>query len=217
MATEEDKPVADDSDKSVDESPMPSVDESPMPSVDEAPAPPALFLAEFDHVDQLVTACEAVRDAGYEKWDAHTPYPVHGLDEAMGLKPTKIGWISMACGMMGVLSAFLLIQYTNNIDYPIIIGGKPAGAFPSMVPIMFELGILLTGLGTVFGLFHLAQLPRHHHPVFSSERFAAASDDRFFVSIEANDPCFDLGATRSLLESVSPTHLELVAEDEDAE
>ncbi len=174
---------------------------------------PALFLAEYDNVEDLVHAAEQVRDAGYESWDVHTPYPVHGLDQAMGLPETKIGYISFICGMVGLASAVLMIQFMNNWDYPIIIGGKPPGAFPSMVPIMFELTVLLTGFGTLFGLLHLARLPMHHHPIFESDRFESATDDHFFISIETKDPKFDLTKTRMLLENTHPSHLELVEEE----
>ena len=173
---------------------------------------PALYLAEYETPNAVVRAASKVRDAGYTKWDCHTPYPLHGLDEAMGLKPTKIGIVSFICGLLGVATAVLMIQYMNNWDYPIIVGGKPPGAFPSMVPIMFELGILLCGFGTLFGLLHLARLPRHNHPIFESDRFEAASDDKFFISIEVEDDKFDLAKTRTLLEATSPSHLELVAE-----
>ncbi|MFW6031187.1 MAG: DUF3341 domain-containing protein [Myxococcota bacterium] len=174
---------------------------------------PALYLAEYESVEQCTHAAEKVRDAGYEHWDVHTPYPVHGMEQAMGLRSTPLGWISFVAGLTGVGLAVLMIQYMNNWDYPLIIGGKPPGSFPWMVPIMFELGILLTGFGTLFGLFHLARLPRHHHPIFESERFAAASDDRFFISIEVSDPKFDANKTRALLEETEPTHLELVEEE----
>ena len=125
----------------------------------------------------------------------------------------EIGYISFICGMVGLVSAVLMIQYMNNWDYPIIIGGKPPGAFPSMVPIMFELTVLLTGFGTLFGLFHLCRLPRHHHPIFESDRFESSTDDRFFISIEVEDPKFDLEKTRALLENTHPSHLELVEEE----
>lgn len=176
---------------------------------------PALYLAEYESPDALAHAAEKVRDAGYEKWDCHTPYPVHGLDEAMGLPPTKIGYISFAHAIIGIVSAVLMIQYMNNWDYPINVGGKPVGlgAFPSMVPIMFELGVLLTGFGTLFGMLHLAKLPRHHHPIFESDRFDAATDDKFFISVEVADPKFDLEKTRALLESTDPSYLELVEEE----
>ncbi|NOY91951.1 MAG: DUF3341 domain-containing protein [Deltaproteobacteria bacterium] len=178
-------------------------------------------MAEFETPNAIVHAAERVRDAGYTKWDCHTPYALHGLDEAMGLAPTKIGVISFVFGLTGVLTAFLLMYFTNGMDdsvlgfagYRAIVGGKPPGAFPSMVPIMFELGILMCGLSTLFGLFALAKLPRHHHPVFSSERFARATDDRYFISIEAGDEHFDLEDTRALLESTDPSFIELVEED----
>ena len=182
---------------------------------------PSLYLAEYDTPNAIAHAAIKVRDAGYDDWDCHTPYPLHGLDEAMGLKPTKIGFISFTFGMLGVLTAVLMIQFTNNwsIDLPVlgqgyalVVGGKPPGSFPSMVPIMFELGILLCGLSTLFGLLHFARLPRHHHPIFSSDRFEAATDDKYFISIEATDQKFDLESTRSLLESTRPTYLELVRE-----
>ena len=197
---------------------MHTADEAKLAHADEDLEPekrPALYLAQYETPNELVAAAEKVRDAGYESWDCHTPYPMHGLDEAMGLRPTKIGIISFVAGMTGLVTAVLMIQFMNNWDYPINIGGKPvgAGAFPSMVPIMFELTILLTGFGTLFGLLHLARLPRHHHPIFESDRFEAATDDKFFISIEVEDEKFDLDKTRALLESTEPSHLELVEEE----
>ncbi len=174
---------------------------------------PALYLAEFEDPESCLRAAERVRDAGYEKWDVHTPYPVHGMEQAMGLPPTRLGIISFVAGMSGVALAALMIIYMNGVDYPLIIGGKPPFDLPWMVPIMFETGILLTGFGTLFGMLHLCKLPRHHHPVFYSDRFVRATDDRFFVSIEADDPKFDLQKTKDLLASCEPTHVELVEEE----
>jgi hypothetical protein len=183
---------------------------------------PALYLAEYDSPNAVARAAMKVRDAGYQKWDCHTPYAMHGMDEAMGLKPTRIGVISFVFGMLGVATAVLLIQYTNafsfnalNIGagYPLVVGGKPPGAFPSMVPVMFELGVLVCGLATLFGLLGIIKLPMHNHPIFQSDRFEAASDDKFFISIEADDQKFDLARTRALLEATRPTHLELIEEE----
>lgn len=173
----------------------------------------ALLLAEYGTPEQLAHAAGKVRDAGYKSWDCHTPYPVHGLDDAMGLSKTTIGWWSFAFGMTGVSLAWLMIWWMNAVDYPILIGGKPPYSFPSMVPIMFECGILLTGFGTLFTLLGYMRLPRHNHPIFESERFDAASDDKFFISIEAADPKFDLQQTRALLESTKASHVELVEEE----
>ena len=151
-----------------------------------------------------------VRDAGYKSWDCHTPYPLHGLDEAMGLAPTKIGVISFICGLMGLIGGALLIQYANNWDYPIIIGGKPPGSFPSMVPVCFELTVLFSAFGAVFGMFGLNRLPQLYHSLFNSSRFGRFSDDRFFISIEARDPKYDAERTRKLLESTGATAVEEV-------
>lgn len=174
---------------------------------------PVLYLAEFETPGQVHHAAEKVRDAGYRRWDVHTPFPVHGMDKAMGLGDSRLGWIVLACGLTGCSLAFLLIWYTNGVDYPLVIGGKPPFSFPSMVPVMFELTILLSAFGTVLGMLGLNQLPRHHHPVFYSERFERGTDDRFFISVEASDDKFDLEETRALLESLSPAHLELIQEE----
>ena len=180
---------------------------------------PALYLAEYETPNAIAQAAMKVRDAGYQKWDCHTPYAMHGMDEAMGLKPTRIGFISFFFGIFGVALAVFMMQYTNAFDYnllnigagyPVIVGGKPPGAFPSMVPIMFELGVLLCGFATLFGLLHIIKLPMHNHPIFESDRFEAASDDKFFISIEADDQKFDVERTKALLESTNPSNLELV-------
>ena len=183
---------------------------------------PALYLAEYDTPNAIAQAAMKVRDAGYQNWDCHTPYAMHGMDEAMGLKPTRIGIISFVFGMLGVATAVFMMQYTNAFSfnwlnvgagYPLVIGGKPPGAFPSMVPIMFELGILLCGLATLFGMLGLIKLPMHNHPIFESDRFEAASDDKYFISIEAGDQKFDLEGTKALLEATNPTYLELIEEE----
>lgn len=183
---------------------------------------PALYLAQYDTPDDIARAAMRVRDAGYEKWDCHTPYPMHGMDQAMGLRPTRIGFISFIFGMLGVGAAVFMMKYTNGwsfnlLDigwgYPLIVGGKPPGAFPSMVPIMFELGVLFCGLSTLLGLLHLMKLPRFNHPIFESDRFESATDDRFFISIEAEDQKFDLERTKTLLESTNASYIELIEEE----
>ncbi|MEY4577654.1 MAG: hypothetical protein RL701_2357 [Pseudomonadota bacterium] len=174
---------------------------------------PVLYLAEFDTPDGIIHAAENVRDAGYEKWDVHTPYPLHGMDKAMGLNDSPLGWIVLLCGLTGVTAAVTMIQWMNGYDYPLIIAGKPPGAIPSMVPIMFELTVLLSAFGTVFGMFGLNELPKHHHPVFNSERFDQASHDKFFISIEVEDRKFDTKKTKELLESAHATYVELVEEE----
>ena len=173
---------------------------------------PVLYLAEFETPDAAVHAAEKVRDAGYEKWDVHTPWPVHGMDKAMGMGDSRLGWIVLLAGLTGLACAVLMMQWMNGYDYPLVIGGKPPDAIASMVPIMFELTVLLSSFGAVFGMLGLNELPKHHHPVFYSERFENASNDKFFISIEAEDKTFDLRKTRALLESLHASHVELVEE-----
>lgn len=174
---------------------------------------PAVYLAEFDKPDDVLHAAEKVRDAGYKKWDVHTPYPVHGMDAAMGMGDSRLGWIVFIMALTGLTAGAALITYTNGIDYPLIIGGKPPISLPSMVPVCFELTILFSALGCFFGMLGLNQLPRHNHPVFESERFKGFSTDKFFISVEAADPQFDVAHTRRFLESLHPTYVELVEEE----
>ena len=177
---------------------------------------PAVVLAEFQSAHDVLHAAEKVRDAGYARWDTHTPFPVHGMDRAMGLGDSRMGWIVIVCAVAGLTGAFAMMQWMNGIDYPLIIGDKPGGApgtLPSMVPILFELTILLSAFGAVLGMFHLNRLPRHNHPVFSSDRFRAASIDRFFISIEAEDPKFDVVKTCEMLEASHAAHVEVIEEE----
>ena len=173
---------------------------------------PVLLLAEFDTPDQIIGAAQRVRGAGYEKWDVHTPYPVHGMDAAMGLSDSRLGWVVLVAALSGLLGAVVMMQWMNGYDYPLIIGGKPPEAYASMVPVMFELTVLIAAFGATFGMLVLNRIPRHHHPVFYSERFEACSNDKFFLSIEAEDRQFDPTATREFLAGLEPSHLELVEE-----
>jgi hypothetical protein len=178
---------------------------------------PALLLAEFDTPGECLHAAEALRDAGYKDFDTHTPFPVHGMDAAMGLSDSKLGWIVFPCGLAGATLAFTMMHWMNNIDYPLIIGGKPASiaSLPSMIPVMFELTVLLSSFAAVFGMLGLNKLPRHHHPIFNSERFASFSNDKFFVSVEATDPKWNVDKTKALLEGLHAKHVELVYDDEE--
>jgi hypothetical protein len=145
---------------------------------------PSVLLAEFDSAHDVLHAAEKVRDAGYVQWDAHTPFPVHGMDRAMGLGDSRMGWIVIVCAVTGLSGA-----------------------------ILFELTVLLSAFGAVFGMLAINGLPRHHHPVFESDRFRQATDDKFFISIEAGDPKFDVDRTRTLLESTHAAHVEIIEED----
>jgi hypothetical protein len=168
------------------------------------------MLAEFPTPKALYHACERVRDAGFTRWDAHSPFPVHGLDRAMGMKRSVLPWIILVLALGGAATGFVLQWWVHSLAYPLVISGKPYFSWPAYIPITFELGVLGGALGAVFGMFGLNQLPRHHHPVFGSERFARVTDDTFFVSIEAADPKFDSVATRRLLEDAGAVAVEIL-------
>ena len=167
-------------------------------------------LAEFATPAELYRACERVRDAGFTRWDAHTPFPIHGIEKAMGLRRSKLPWIALVMGLTGVAAGFVLQWWVHTKAYPLVISGKPFFAWPAFIPVTFELGILFAALGAVFGMLALNRLPMHHHPLFQSKVFERVSDDAFFISIESWDPRFDPTATGKMLESFGARSVELV-------
>ena len=169
-----------------------------------------VLVASFDTPAEIVRAAGAVADAGYRDFDAHTPFPVHGLDRAMRIPGSKLGWIVFAHGLAGGLGALLLQWWTSAVDYPIVIGGKPYFSYQAFVPIIFALTILLSAFGAVFGMLFLNKLPRWMHPVLAHPDFCRASDDGFFLSIDSTDPKFDATKTRSLLEEIGGKRIALV-------
>lgn len=171
------------------------------------------MLAEFDSAQSIYHAAEAIRDEGFKHWDAHTPFPVHGLEHAMGLKASKVPWIVLAMGLFGAAAGFTLQWWTMAVDYPTIIAGKPLFSWPAFVPVTFELSILLGAFGAVFGMLGLNKLPTFNHPLFNSARFEAVTDDKFFVSIEARDPLYDKRKTKKMLQKLGATHIEELVEE----
>ncbi len=182
-------------------------------------------LVEFETEDALMTACATVRDAGYTRWDAHTPYPVHGLDAAMGIKPTILPWIVFIGGVTGCAAGLILQFYTNGIELPFslqgtpldpflpsgykfVTSGKPIFSVPANIPVVFELTILLSAFGAFFGMWGLNKLPHFNHPVFASTRFRRATCDRFFISFETADPQYDADKTRVFAETLGGSHVE---------
>ena len=158
------------------------------------------LLAEFESVDALLAAAEKVRDAGFTRFDAHVPFPVHGLDEAMGIRPSRLPLLVLGGGTTGACAGLLLQWWTNAVDYKYLIGGKPLFGLPVAVPVTFELTVLLASIGAFVGLMAANRLPELYHPVFPNESFRRSSDDGLFLAIEAADPRFDAAATRALLE-----------------
>jgi hypothetical protein len=165
------------------------------------------LLAEFRTPHDLVRAAARVRDAGYTKWDAHTPFPVHGLDDAMGIKTTRLPFFVLAAGIVGALSGLLMQWWMNAVDYPLIISGKPFNSLPADIPVTFELTVLLASLTAFIGMLVLNALPRFNHPLFRIGAFRRATTDGFFLAIEATDPRFDRAATERLLVAEHASHV----------
>lgn len=171
------------------------------------------LLAEFKDPHALLHAAASVRDAGYKKFDCHSPFPVHGLDAAMGMKKSILGWIVAICAFGGAGGAMLLQWWTGSVAYPFVISGKPFFSFPAFIPVTFELSILSAGIVSVLALLGLNKLPRLHHPLFNSEQFAKASNDSFFISIEATDAKFKESDTKKFLESIGSMGVEVINDE----
>ena len=171
-------------------------------------------VAEYTTVDSLLDACRRVRDAGYTKTDAFTPFPVHGIDTALGIKPTVLPWIALAGGLTGVMTALAMQIWMNGIDYPYIISGKPYISLPAFMPVAFELTILFASFGAFFGMWALNGLPKFSNPVFTDPRFDRVTDDRFFLYIDAKDESFDQKGVESLLGDTGSQYINTVVEDD---
>jgi hypothetical protein len=170
------------------------------------------IMAEFETPADAMHAAEQVRDAGFRRWDVFTPFPVHGMDKAMGLKNSKVGWFSFIGGVTGYATGMLMIWFCNKFDYPVLIGGKPLFSPFSAFPPSYELTILLGAFGAIGGMLFLNRLPRLHHPLLKNRRFALATHDRYFVVIETADPKYNEVETRKLLEAAGSKRIELVEE-----
>lgn len=168
------------------------------------------MLAEFGSVKEVFHAAEKVRKAGYKKWDVHSPFPIHGIDGAMGLGDSRMGWIALFAAMAGAFGGFGLQYWINVFAQPVVIGGKPLNPYPAFVPVTFEPGILFTAFGCLLGMLALNGLPRLYHALFKSKNFGRFSDDAFFISIEARDRLFNVGETRKLLESIGGRNIEVL-------
>ena len=170
------------------------------------------YLVAFDKVDELLVAATRIRDAGYTRWDAHTPFVIHGLDAAMGVKKTVLPYIVFLAGLTGTAAGILLQWWTNAVDYPFLISGKPLFSLPANIPVAFETTILFAAISALVGMLALNGLPQLSHPLFANRTFKRATDDRFLISIEASDPNFDTEKTRELLESLSGQPVEEIEE-----
>ena len=157
------------------------------------------IIAAFDTVPEFYRACERIRDAGYSQWDAITPFPIHGLDAAMGVRRSHVPRFSLAGGITGFVTGMSFIWWAGALEYPLVVGGKPYFSPMFAFPVSYELTILFTAFATIGGMFFLNKLPMHYHPVLKAPQFVRASDDRFYIVIEASDPKYNVAATRDLL------------------
>jgi hypothetical protein len=159
------------------------------------------LMAEFESEDDILKAAVQIRDAGYRETDAFSPFPIHGLDSAIGAPRTKLSLIVFMGGLMGCIGGFGMQYFASVIHYPMNIGGRPLNSWPSFIPITFECSILLAVFSAVFGMLILNKLPMPYHPVFNVDAFSRASQDRFFLIVESKDPKYDENDVRKIFES----------------
>jgi len=160
-------------------------------------------MAEFDTPRELVAAARAAREAGFTKMDAYSPFPIHEMDAALGIKRSILSFLIFGGGVIGAIGGLGLQYYTHVIDYPLNVGGRPYFSLPSFIPITFECTVLAASLTAVIGMFILNGLPQPYHPVFNVPRFALASREKFFLTIESADPKFDHDETRQFLQGLN--------------
>ncbi len=169
----------------------------------------------YDDSDRLVAAAEQVRAAGYTQWDCHTPYPVHGLDGAMGLKPSPLPYVCLIAGFVGAGVAMVMQWWMSAVDYPVRIGGKPLFSWEAFVPITFELFVLFAALATFGGMLYLCRLGRWQSPLFDSGIMEEVTTTRMAVVLDASDPTFTESDARALLEQTGCDDIRVVYEYED--
>jgi len=163
------------------------------------------YLAEFGDPEGLLAAIERTREAGFTKYDAYSPYPLHEFAHAMGATKSKLPWIVLGGGIVGALTGWALQYWTSVSAYPMNIGGRPYNSWPAFIIVIFELTILFAAFSAVLGMFALNGMPKPYHPLFNVERFTGASKDRYFLFIEVADPKFDHDGTRRFLEELQPS------------
>ncbi len=168
------------------------------------------ILAAFKNAGDLLHAAEKVRDAGYAKFDAHSPFPIHGMDQAMGLRRSIVGYCAGISAFLLGSFGFWLQWWTSSVDYPLIIAGKPFNSYPAYVVVTFGLTVLGAALGALLSMLILNRLPQPFHGLFYSKQFEKFSDDGFFISIEAGDAKFSETETVRFLESIGGTNVEVV-------
>jgi hypothetical protein len=162
------------------------------------------MMAEFDSATDLVAAARRTHEAGYQKIDAYSPFPVEELAEAIGFHSNRVALVTLIGAAMGGLSGYLMQYWIATISYPINVGGRPYHSWPAFIVVTFEMTILFGGISAVLGMLALNGLPMPYHPVFNVPRFAMATKDRFFLIVFSTDPKYDTTGTRQFLEGLGP-------------
>lgn len=173
----------------------------------------SVLLAEFGGPGELFAAAEKMRDAGYKEFDCHSPFPIHGMDHAMGLKRSPLARIVFIAAMSGVAAMIGMTYWVHAVEYPLVISGKPFFSYQAFAPPIFAVGVLSGAITAVLGMLALNKLPRLNHPLFRSARFERVTDDSFFVSVQSNDPQFDEERVKSFLASIGGKNLEVVRDE----
>jgi ActD protein len=192
----------------------------------DAPAKLHGVIAEFQTVNDIMRAAKKTRDEGFKYWDVHTPFPVHGIDAAMGIRSTILPWVVLICGLTGTLVGLALVlgtMATDSIDLPglpgavapirgykFLISGKPFNSLPAYIPVIFETTILLSAFGAVFGMLIMNRLPKLANPLLKSMNFRRSTADRFFIEVQARDRRFDKDKTAEFLKGLGAVSVELI-------
>ncbi|MFA3782064.1 quinol:electron acceptor oxidoreductase subunit ActD [Melioribacteraceae bacterium 4301-Me] len=162
----------------------------------------------FNTPNEIIHAAKKIAEKGFKNYDIHTPYPLHGMEKAMKLKPSKIGYVSLVLGLSGAISAILTLFWMAAIDYKLVIGGKPFFSFPAYIPITFEITVLSASVITVLVmLFIFFKLPNNSHPLHATDYMKKVSSDKYGVSIQADDPLFNEEEVKSLLKSLNASDI----------
>jgi Protein of unknown function (DUF3341) len=172
------------------------------------------IIAEFKSTKEILQAAAKTRKAGFKKFETYTPFPIHGMDDAMGLTPSKLPWVVLFCGLLGCAFGFGLQTWVATSAYKLTISGKPFFSYQAFVPVTFELTILFSAFGTVFGMLAFNKLPQWYHSLFTSRNFSKSTSEAFFLEIQSQDPLFDIEKTPQFLESLGGRQVEVIKENE---
>ena len=172
------------------------------------------FLAEFDNPHLLLEAAKKMKKEGFNKFDCHSPFPIHGMDQAMGLKRSPLGYIVFIISMIALISGIALEWWTSSVDYPIVISGKPFFSYQAYGPVAFAFMVLSGAFATLGGMLFLNKLPKFFHPLFNSSKFEKIMDDGFFISLSSDDEKFDLKETKTFLDKIGGRNIEVIGAEE---